>query len=133
VVRESGASASDDTVTLYGKLAPYRLTVLRELFRRFKAEADRRHAPVIAILVPSVETGELSKRRVADIRELLDAAKIPAVDVLDTFDDVLDTAQLAAYRGDVHPNARGHAMIYRNLYDKLKAQPEAWNAVTGPR
>jgi hypothetical protein len=38
---------------------------------------------------------------------------------------------LAAYRGDVHPNAKGHAMIFRNLYARLSAQPDAWKILTG--
>jgi hypothetical protein len=130
-VRQSGASAGDDELTLYGKLAPYRMQVLRETLVELKSAVASRRAALIVILVPSIEAGELSKRRVEEIRPLLASLDITVVDLLDTFDGVLDSARLAAYRGDVHPNAEGHAMLYRNLYAKLRAQPEAWAALVG--
>ena len=131
VLRQSGASAGDDDLTLYGKLAPYRMQVLRETLVELQSAVARRHAALIVILVPSIEAGELSKRRVQGIRPLLASLHITVVDLLDTFEGVLDTARLAAYRGDVHPNAEGNAMLFRNLYAKLRAQPEAWAALMG--
>ena len=131
VLRQSGASAGDDDLTLYGKLAPYRMQVLRETLVELQSAVARQHAALIVILVPSIEAGELSKRRVQGIRPLLASLHITVVDLLDTFEGVLDTARLAAYRGDVHPNAEGNAMLFRNLYAKLRAQPEAWAALMG--
>jgi hypothetical protein len=131
VLRQSGASAGDDDLTLYGKLAPYRMQVLRETLVELQSAVARQHAALIVILVPSIEAGELSKRRVEGIRPLLASLHITVVDLLDTFEGVLDTARLAAYRGDVHPNAEGNAMLFRNLYAKLRAQPEAWAALMG--
>jgi hypothetical protein len=133
VVRQSGASAGDDELTLYGKLAPYRMTVLRETLVELQAAVARQGASLIVVLVPSVEAGELSKQRVAGIHDLLASLDIIVVDLLDTFDGVLDTARLAAYRGDVHPNAEGHVLLFRNLYTKLRAQPEAWAALVGSK
>jgi hypothetical protein len=31
----------------------------------------------------------------------------------------------------VHPNAQGHALIFDNLYARLKANPNAWAALVG--
>jgi len=130
-VRQAGASSNDDSLILHGKLAPYRLPVLREALSQLKADVARHNAALIVILVPSVEAGDLSKRRVAGMQGLLASLNITVVDLLDTYDGILDTARLAAYRGDVHPNALGHSMIFRNLYAKLRAQPYAWKALVG--
>jgi hypothetical protein len=130
-LRQSGVSSGDDALILSAKLAPYRMTVLRDSFVKLKTELANRHTPLIAVLVPSVEEGELSRRRLEGVRDLLTSLDITVVDLLDTFDGILDTAPLAVYRGDVHPNARGHRMLSENLYTKLKAQPRAWAAITG--
>lgn len=130
-IDRAGAKATDDPLTLHGKLAPYRIPVLRETFVRLKAAVARQNAQLVVILVPAVEAGGLSKKRVEGIREVLDSLHVTTVDLLDTFDGILDTARLAAWRGDVHPNAEGHAMIARNLYTKLRTQPQAWQALAG--
>lgn len=130
-LQQAGVKATDDPLILHGKLAPYRLPVLKETFVRLKAAVARQNAQLVVILVPAVEAGNLSQKRVEGIREVLDSLHITTVDLLDTFDGILDTARLAAWRGDVHPNAEGHAMIARNLYTKLRAQPAAWRALTG--
>jgi hypothetical protein len=130
-LRQAGVSANDDALTLSAKLTPYRMEVLREIFVRLKDGLASRHTPLIVILVPSIEEGELSRRRVEGIRDLLASLDITVVDLLDTFDGILDTSPLAAYRGDVHPNARGHHMMFENLYLKLKSQPRAWAALVG--
>ena len=114
-----------------GKLAPYRLQVLRSLFRELKANAVRRNAAIIFLLVPAVEPADLSKLRMQSVRENLDSLNVPVIDLLDTYDDFLNRAPLAAYAGDVHPGVWGHALLARNLYRKLRAQPDAWAAVTG--
>jgi lysophospholipase L1-like esterase len=67
----------------------------------------------------------------SSIRPELDALGVPVVDLLDTFAVNLNPAPFAAYPGDVHPNARGHALIFENLYKGLHAQPQAWAALAG--
>jgi hypothetical protein len=130
-IRLAGASATEDPLVLHGKLAPYRIPVLREVLLRLRDAVARQNASLIVILVPSIEVGDLSKNRVEGIKGLLASLHITVVDLLDTYDGFLDTAPLAAYRGDVHPNARGHALIFQNLYAKLRARPDVWKVLTG--
>jgi hypothetical protein len=131
ILRQAKVWPDDDTLTLYGKLAPYRIPVLRHTLSELKANAVRQHASTIAVLLPAVEAADLSQKRVAWVRELVAPLGIPVVDALDSFDGFLNPAPLAAYAGDVHPSAWGNALIFENLYRKLQAEPEAWAALTG--
>lgn len=131
VVRQSGASSKDDSLTLFSKLAPFRIPVVREMLKEMKSNAERHHATFLVLLLPSVEEGGLPTKRLSEARELLASLDITFIDVLDTFDGIANVESLRIEPADVHPNARGHAMIFENLYAKLQAQPEAWSALVG--
>lgn len=131
VVQQSGASSKDDSLTLLSKLAPFRIPVVREMLAEMKSNAARHHASFLVLLLPSVEEGGLPTKRLSGIRELLTLLDITFVDVLDTFDGIANVESLRIDPADVHPNARGHAMIFENLYARLQAQPEAWSALVG--
>lgn len=131
ILRQAGVSSNDSSDVLYSKLAPYRIPVLQGFLRLAETETARRHESLIVMLVPSVEAGDLGKRRVNSIRRVINGLQVPVVDLLDSFDEFLYPGQLAAFPGDVHPNARGHALIAENLYKKLRQQPDAWAALVG--
>jgi hypothetical protein len=131
ILRQAGVSKEDDSAIIRAKLAPYRIPVLRGVLQELKANAARHHASLILLLVPAVEPADMSRRRIQTIREVLDSLDVPVVDLLDSYDGILNRAPLAAYAGDVHPNARGHALLGENLYRKLRAQPDAWAALVG--
>ncbi|HXM20930.1 MAG TPA: SGNH/GDSL hydrolase family protein [Terriglobales bacterium] len=133
-VRRAGASRDDERVTLFGKLAPFRIPVLRETLAEIKFHAEHDHIPLLVVLVPAVEDGELTRERFAGIRELLASLDITVIDLLDTFEGIPDLDSVR-FRGmhpaNVHPNSRGHALIFENLHAKLQDQPEAWSALVG--
>jgi lysophospholipase L1-like esterase len=131
ILHQAGVSRADSTDALYGKLAPYRIAMLRGLLRTLEANVASHHASLIVMLLTSVEAGDLSKRRMATIAEVIQELHVPVVDLMDSFDEILDRSQLAAYPGDVHFNHRGHTLLFENLYRKLQAQPDAWAAVVG--
>ncbi|HEY6342382.1 MAG TPA: SGNH/GDSL hydrolase family protein [Bryobacteraceae bacterium] len=131
ILQKAGVSATDSTDILYGKLAPYRIPIVQGFLQTLEDNIASRHASLIVMLVPAVEAGELSKQRVDTVREVIRGLHVPVVDLLDSFREYLYPAQLAAYPGDIHPNRRGHALIFQNLYTKLHAQPEAWRALVG--
>ncbi|MBZ5627176.1 MAG: SGNH/GDSL hydrolase family protein [Acidobacteriia bacterium] len=130
-IRQSGASSSDSARALFGKLAPFRIAVLRRILTEIQSRAARSHAPFIVVLVPTLEDGDMNRRRFSGIPELLASLAIPTVDLRDTFDGILDVEPLRSSVLDVHPNIQGHAMISANLYAKLRAQPELWAALVG--
>ena len=131
-IREAGVEPADGPLALFGKLAPYRVRTLRTLLSQMKSLAEAHHATFVVMLVPAVEDGDLTRNRFAGIPELLKSLGIVTVDVLDTFDGVPDRDALRIYPTDVHPNKRGHEMIFQNLYAKFRAQPDAWRDLMGP-
>ncbi|MGC1187184.1 MAG: SGNH/GDSL hydrolase family protein [Candidatus Acidiferrales bacterium] len=131
-VEVARTSAKDDDATLYAKLAPFRIAVVRDALLEMKSNAERHHAQFVVLLVPSVEDADVTKRRLKGIPELLASLNITTVNLLDTFDQVPDVVPLRISREDVHPNAKGQAMIAANLYAKLRAQPDAWADIVGP-
>jgi hypothetical protein len=130
-LRQAGISQQDDVLELFGKLAPYRVPVVREILLRLKANAARHHAGIMAVLLPTAEAGGLSRNRVAWTHGLLRDLDIPVVDVLDSFDGFLNRRPLRVSLQDPHPNGWGNALIFENLYSKLRAQPAAWTALVG--
>jgi lysophospholipase L1-like esterase len=131
-LREAKVSTTDDDSTLYAKLDPFRMAVLRETLSELKANAQQHHAQFIVLLVPTLEDAGLRTNRFAGIPELLASLDITTVNLLDTFDDVPNVVPLRVAREDPHPNAKGHAMIAASLYARIHAQPKAWTALVGP-
>jgi hypothetical protein len=130
-VRNAGVSRKDATSTLFSKLEPFRIPVLRNILTAINSRAARDHASFIVVLVPSMEDGDLSKRRFSEIPGLLQSLHINFVDLLDTFDRTSDLEALRIEPDNCHPNARGHAMLADNLYAKLRANADDWAALVG--
>ncbi len=131
-IKESGVSRTDPALTILGKLAPYRMSVVRGALSAIKAREAQDHVAFFVVLVPTLEDGSMAKNRFAGIRELLASLDIPVVDLLNTFDRFLDVEPLRINPFDVHPNVRGHALIAQNLYNKLRARPDLWADLQGP-
>jgi hypothetical protein len=130
ILNQAGVSRKDDTETLYDKLARYRMPALRAMLEELKSNAARHHATFIVLLMPTVEVADLNRRRMEPVRNMLASLHVPIIDAMDSFDAYLYPTN-GAFPGDPHPNARGHAMIFGNLYKKLRAQPDAWAALAG--
>lgn len=128
---DAGVQASDSHRVAQWKLAPYRIRILREILNHLKAQAERQKAQFMVVLLPAVETPGMSRTRFRGIRELVEKAGIPVIDLLDTFDHVdnIETERVAWF--DIHPNAAGHRLIAENLYRQLSGQPQLWSALTG--
>jgi hypothetical protein len=105
--------------------------ILQGFLRELAAETARRGQGLIIMLVPSVEAGDLKYIRMNSIRDIIRDLHVPVVDLLDSFDRFANPSQLAAFPGDIHPDAEGHTLLFENLYKKLRAQPDAWAAITG--
>jgi lysophospholipase L1-like esterase len=129
IAAQAHTSPTDDDNTLHAKLAPFRMTALREMLLQMKSNAEQHHAQFLVLLVPSLEDADLIHRRFEGIPPLLQSLGITTVNLLDTFDGIPDVVPLRNSREDVHPNALGHAMIARNLYAKLRMQPKACAAL----
>jgi hypothetical protein len=130
-VRRSGASRNDGPLALFGELAPFRIPVIQAILAEMKLHATRSEVPLLVVLVPSLEDGDMSRKRFSGIPELLASLNIPVVDLRDTFDGILDLEPLRINPFDVHPSARAHAMMLEDLYMKLRARPDIWADLVG--
>lgn len=130
VIRKSGLQKNDSTELSKWKLAPYGDATLRNLLLRLKARTDEQSAHLLILLVPSVEDQELTDRQFRVARQYLMGTGIPVIDLTDTFNGSdIDKLRVSWY--DIHPNTGGHQIIADKLYEKLRENPEAWEAVTG--
>jgi len=127
----AGAKQTDDEATLSAKLAPFRMSVLRQSLLAMKANAEQHGAQLLIILVPAVDEADIESRRMEEIPGLLSSLGISFVDLSDTFAPVLDRSHLRLSETDIHPTPTGHEMLCDNLYKKLRANPDAWSKLVG--
>jgi hypothetical protein len=86
---------------------------------------------MIIVLVPAPIDPAINARDMDALHAVVDGLGIPTVDLRDTFmSGNLEDLQVIP-KSDIHPNVRGHEMIFENMYAKLRAQPQAWSALTG--
>jgi lysophospholipase L1-like esterase len=130
-VREASAKRSDDESMLSAKFAPYRMSIIRQTILNMKVNAEQHHAQFIVVLTPTVEDADLSNDRFAGIPELLSSMNITFVDLSNTFSGILDRKSIRLNGADIHPNEKGDEMIYEALYEKLRANPDAWSKLVG--
>ncbi len=123
---DSGLRSSDPPETAQWKLAPYRLKVLGEILRTLKASAERQGAKLLVVLLPAAETPEITRLRFLGIREMVNSAGVPVIDLLDTFDQVTDIETMRLAWHDIHYNPTAHRMIADALYLKFHAEPAGW-------
>jgi lysophospholipase L1-like esterase len=112
------------------KLGPYREAILRQMLLKMKEHLARNSRQLLVVLVPTPESERMTELRFRPLRACLEGTNIPVIDLTDTFNGKdLEALRLSWYDG--HPNISGHRMIAENLYNKLRENPMAWEAVTG--
>ena len=130
VVQSSGAARGLGHTESKRRLEPYRLEVIRWALRHIR-EAAGPGVPVVIFLIPNADEWEVLERRFYSTKELLAEFDFPVIDVLDTFDRVPDLEILRLTPMNLHFNARGHRILFENLYRKLREDPHAWKSIAG--
>ena len=136
IFQKAQVNRSDSAAATHTKLAPYRIELLRATLQALQQNATRQHVPLIVVLFPAVEPGDMSPHRIHDAQGVYSGLGLPVLDLTDTFSRVVDTRPLLATLDDpsnldVHPNGRAYSMMLDDLYRKLRAQPEVWTQLTG--
>jgi hypothetical protein len=131
VVAQAGIQPSDPISTIRIKLAPFFLPVTRWALERIRDHAASQGAQMIVVLVAAPIDPAFSAADLDVLHAAVDKIGVPVIDLRDTFLSAhLPDLQVVSDL-DIHPNARGHEMIFENLFAKLRAQPQAWAAVAG--
>lgn len=84
---------------------------------------------MIVVLVSVPIDPDVTAQDFDTLRPAADSLGVPVIDLRNTFRN----ANLDGLHPDrdIHPNVRGHEMIFLDLYSRLRANPGAWEALTG--
>jgi len=86
---------------------------------------------MVILLIPEPVPSELITTQFSPARPIIDKIGVPVIDLLDTYAASKDLVALRVSRDDVHANARGHEMIFDNLYHKIMQDPKLSDFVFG--
>lgn len=131
-LKAAGVHRNDSYGLAQMKVAPYRLSLLREVLSRLKSQTTEQGATFAVVLLPAAEVPSVTATRFEGIRELVEGVGVPIIDLLDTYDQVRDIETVRLNWSDDHPNAAGHQLLAQNLDRKLRSQRAVWSALTGP-
>jgi len=130
VVAQAGIQPADRLAVMVTKLSPWFVPVIREALERIRINATSEGASMIIVLVPAPIDPDITAADHDKLRQAADSIGVPVLDLRDTFRSQ-DTSSLQVSQWDIHPNARGHELIFEHLYTGLQANPVAWRAVAG--
>lgn len=129
---QAGVQVTDSRAAIVKKLEPSFLPLIHAALERIRDHAASGGASTMIALIPAPLTPDIAA---ADLDVIMPATRglnVPVVDIEDTFDGVALDSVLVSLE-DYHPNVRGHQLIFEHLFSALKAQPDAWQALTGQK
>jgi hypothetical protein len=130
-VADAHVRPTDSLETMDRKLAPFTSTVFEWCLEQMKEQASKQGARMVILLIPEPVPSELITTQFSPARPIIDKIGVPVIDLLDTYAASKDLVALRVSRDDVHANARGHEMIFDNLYHKIMQDPKLSDFVFG--
>ena len=131
VVADAGLQSTNHLPTIRRRLKPYILPVQRWAFQQVKDKAASEGASMAIFFIPAPLPSDFINSDFDSFREAAAPVGVHIIDLRDTFSSVNLGDIEVDPNSDIHPNARGHKMIADNLFAKLQAQPDAWQALAG--
>jgi hypothetical protein len=131
ITAQAGVKPGDRLETIMARLKPYYLPIMRGALERIRDQAASEGARMIVVLVPTPIEPSVTAEDFDNLLPATEGLGVPVVDLRAVFRNANLTALQVAPGGDIHPNARGHQMIFADLYSHVRANPEAWAALTG--
>lgn len=131
LVARVGVTPEETIGEAENRLARVRRELLGDCLKMMRERAAALHAPLIAVLLPTVTESDKLAERFAEMRGLLQELAIPTLDLLDTFADATDLAPLRVSRVDHHPSERGYGMLLERLQQRLAADPATATLLLG--
>jgi hypothetical protein len=131
VAARAGVRPTDHLPIIRIKLRPYLFPVITQALERIRDRASSQGAQVVVILLATPIDPQYTASDFNSLHKATDGLGVPVIDLRDTFQSVdLNDVQMDP-RVDIHPNVKGHRLMFENLLAKLQAQPRAWAAVAG--
>jgi hypothetical protein len=121
---KAGLEPTDGLHVMIRKLTPFHFQMTRWALEQIREHAATEGTKMVILLVPSPAPAAVTAASFDDILPTVEGLGVPVIDLRDTFKDVKDLSNLyVEYPADVHPNQRGHEMIFETLYLKLQQDP----------
>ncbi len=86
---------------------------------------------MVILLVPEPIQPDLLAVQFTQARQIINKTGLPVIDLLDTFRESKNLIQFRVSRDNLHANARGHEMFFKNLYHKITQEPKLTALVLG--
>jgi lysophospholipase L1-like esterase len=131
IVSDSGLQTDDPRGTADAKLARFRLPTVEWAITSIRDRATKDGARMLVILLPNGIEPEILTEEFEGVPEILRNAQVPVIDLLDAFDTVEKPMEYIVSLNDLHPNQRGHKVIYEQLYQALTKDPNLLALWTG--
>jgi hypothetical protein len=132
VVAQAGIQPADHTATIARKLEPHFLEVTRWALDQIRDHAASQGAQMVIILVPAPIDPDIIAEEFDEIRPTIDSVGVPVIDLRDAFRSMKLYDLQVRPREDVHPNERGHEILFENLYRKILQDPKFSADLLGP-
>ena len=132
VAGQAGLQPTDHFNALMRKLRPFHFQMTEWALEQIRDHAAAEGAQMVIILVPAPINPEIEAEAFDDIRPTIDRIGVPVVDLRDIFRSRKVPDLQVEYGVDVHPNQRGHEIIFENLYQAIQQNPEFSASLLGP-
>lgn len=130
VVADAAIAPGDTPETMHAKLAKFKLPTLRWVLSELKAFADRSHASMVVVLIPSVHGTDIIDEHFDGVHDMLSGVDAPVIDLLDSFADV-ELSSVRVGDGDNHPNQEGHRLLTEAILRQVETNAQVRNALLG--
>jgi len=131
VVADAHVQPSDSLETMDRKLAPFTPAVFGWCLEQMKEEASKQGARMVILLIPEPVPSDVVGPQFTSARPIIEKVGVPVIDLLDTYAGSKNLLELRVSQDDVHANARGHEMVFENLYRKIEQDSKLSDFVFG--
>jgi len=121
---QAGIRPEDHMNTLMRKLTPYHFPMTKWALEKIRDHAAAEGAQMVIILVPAPIPPTIEAQAFDDIRPTVDGIGVPVIDLRDAFRSENLSSLQVEYGVDVHPNQRGHEILFESLYQAIQQDPE---------
>jgi hypothetical protein len=131
VATQAGVQPSDHMNALMRKLSPLHFQMTKWALEQIRDHAAAEGAQMVIVLVPGPIPPDVEAQAFDDIRPTVDSIGVPVIDLRDTFRSRSLANLQVEYGVDVHPNQRGHEIIFESLYQAIQQDPKSSASLLG--
>jgi hypothetical protein len=132
IAAQAGLEPSDHFNALMRKLTPFHFQMTKWALEQIRDHAAAEGAQMVIVLVPAPISADVEAQAFDDIRPTVDSIGVPVIDLRDTFRGKSLGGLQVEYGVDVHPNQRGHEIIFESLYQAIQQDPKSSASLLGP-